>query len=286
MLLTIIVPVFNRQNGFEELLSGLFPQITAGGFEKIVDLVVIDDSSTPPVVIPESGFAIHLHRLKQNSGAPKARELGFQKSSGRFIHFHDSDDGFDEGWLSAIIKELEAMPELDILLTGRNDVGKTGSRYRYQKFFHRYVDQPERIKQRLVYRNCMGPLGGVTFSRRVLEQVDFRRFESCQDWQMYLDAVEYAKVLKSCPEIMYRFNVSGDDRISHNPAKKLIGHLQLSRMTAKKSVFGRNIRLFYLMTCRQHIINKQGVVLAFYKKHRIKFWLNYMLVSVYWRFIK
>lgn len=280
--MSIVIPVFNRQEGLVKLLSSLSQDIDKFTLKKI-ELIIVDDGSTLPVETPDSEFNISLYRLEKNSGAPKAREFGFQKTQGKFIHFHDSDDGFAEGWLANIIKELEATPELDLLLTGRNDIGKTGSRYRSQKFFHRHVDQPERIKQRLVYRNCLGPLGGVTFSRRVLEYVDFKRFASCQDWQMYLDAIEHAKVLKSCPEITYQFNVSGDDRISHNPAKKLIGHLQLSRITANDSIFKRNIRLFYLMTCKQHILNKKGVILTFYKKNRMKCWFNYLLVSLYWR---
>jgi len=282
LLISIVVPVFNRQNGLSELLKSLAKDVDQTYVDKI-EVVVIDDGSTIPIVIPESKFQIVLLRLSQNAGAPKARETGFHKSRGKFVHFHDSDDAFDKGWLMGLVKELESSPEVDILLTARHDISQAGSRYRYQKFFHRHVDQVERVKKRLIYRNCMGPLGGVTFSRKVLEQVNFMRFSSCQDWQMYLDAIDHAKHLKSCPRITYRFNISGDDRISHHPGKKLLGHLQLSRLTARHSVFHRNIRLFYLITCKTHIMNKKGVMLAFYKKNRIKLWFYYILISIYWR---
>lgn len=282
LLLSIIVPVYDRQDGLTKLLKSLEESVDKTTLKKI-ELVIVDDASTVPVVIPNSLFNIALYRLEQNSGAPKAREFGFQKSNGKFIHFHDSDDAFDKHWLNNLLQELEACPELDVLLTGRNDISQTDSRYRYQKFFHSNVNKPERIKKRLVYRNCMGPLGGVTFSRKVLEEVSFKNFSSCQDWQMYLEAINHAKVLKSCPEITYRFNISGDDRISHNPTKKLMGHFQLSRITAKSSIFRRNIRLFYLMTCKQHILNKKGLVLSFYKRNRFKIWFYFILISIYWR---
>ncbi len=264
-------------------MSDLTSAIVSGGYQEPVELIVVDDGSAEPIKIPDFKVAVSLYRLPKNSGAPRARALGFGKSSGEFVHFHDSDDGFGEGWLAGIIGELQDNPELDVLLTGRNDISREGSRYRYQTFFHRHADQPERIRQRLVYRNCMGPLGGVTFARRVIEQIEFRNFLSCQDWQMYLDAMEHATILKSRADISYCFNVSGDDRISHNPAKKLIGHLQLSRLTAGKSVFGRNIRLFYLMTCKRHIMSKQGVMLFFYRKRRFRLWFCYLLASIYWR---
>jgi len=283
LLLSIVIPVYNRQQSLDYLLSDLVRAVDAVDFEKNIELIIVDDASTIPITIAECELSITLYHLSENSGAPKARQLGFQKSAGKFIHFHDSDDSFDEGWLTRLIKELKTSPELDILLTGRNDISKTGARYRYQKFFHTHVDKPERIKKRLVYRNCMGPLGGVTFSRRALEKVSFKNFSSCQDWQMYLDAIVHAKVLKSCPDITYRFNVSGDDRISHNPRKKLLGHLQLSRLTAKDSIFKRNIRLFYLITCKQHIMNKKGMMLVFYKNNWFKIWFYTVLISIYWR---
>lgn len=280
--MSIVTPVFNRQDGLIKLLKSLEENVDKTTLKKI-ELIIVDDTSTVPVVILNSKFNIALYRLEKNSGAPKAREFGFQKSNGRFVHFHDSDDTFDKNWLNDLLQELEACPELDVLLTGRNDISQTDSRYRYQKFFHTHVDKPERIKKRLVYRNCMGPLGGVTFSRRALEKVSFKNFSSCQDWQMYLDAIVHAKVLKSCPDITYRFNVSGDDRISHNPRKKLLGHLQLSRLTAKDSIFKRNIRLFYLITCKQHIMNKKGMMLVFYKNNWFKIWFYTVLISIYWR---
>lgn len=283
VLLSIIIPVYNRHRSLEKLLSDLSRSMISGCYQNMIELIVVDDGSMPLIKIPDSEITISLYRLAKNSGAPKAREMGFQKSNGKFIHFHDSDDSFDKGWLSALVNELEASPELDILLTGRKDISQTGIFYRYQKFFHRNTDKPDRIKQRLIYRNCMGPLGGVTFSRQVLMQVTFKSLASCQDWQMYLDAIKYAKTLKSRSDIIYQFHVSGNDRISHNPAKKLIGHLQLSRLTANDSIFSNNIRLFYLMTCRQHILNKKGIIHRFYKKKRIKFWFNFLLISIYWR---
>lgn len=169
------------------------------------------------------------------------------------------------------------------MITGRVDHDNDGEKARSQKYFHKQVNYPEKIQSRLVYRNCMGPLGGVTFSRRVLNKVDFKRFSSCQDWQMYIDAIQYAKLLSSRPDIQFIFDKTGNDRISGNARKKILGHLQLAEITARNSLFKNNIRLFYLYTCKKHIFNKGGGVLQFYKKNRLTIIFNYILISVYWR---
>ena len=246
-------------------------------------MIVIDDASEVPMIINESSFNISLHRNNKNSGAPFSRKKGFLLSKGNFIHFHDSDDLMTENWLFEVMQTINNKPEIDLLMTARLDQGHKGQRYRKQKYFHEQVNHPKKIKSRLVYRNCMGPLGGVTFSHRVLEQIDFKAFSSCQDWQMYIDAIKHSKVLYACPDIHFIFNKTGDDRISGDARKKILGHLQLAKVTKQESPFNNNIRLFYLYTCKQHIFNKGGGILRFYKKNRIKILWNYLRISLYWR---
>lgn len=281
IILSIIVPVYNRQEGVLSLLDSL--KVNSCQRLKEIEVIIVDDGSIENIVIPEHAFSISVHRMEINSGAPKAREYGFQRSIGKFVHFHDSDDSFGKDWLCELFKVFECSPELDILLTARYDVTKVSAKYRYQKFFHHHVNHIEKIRKRLVYRNCLGPLGGVIFSRRVVKLISFKSLSSCQDWQMYLEAMKYAKHLKSSPHLIYNFNIAGSDRISHDPRKKLLGHLQLSRLTAKHSLFNSKIRYFYLLTCRKHIISNKGSMMVYYKVHRIEMWFYFLLISVYWR---
>lgn len=281
--LSLIVPVFCRQDSLDLLLNTLTSAIDRENLEKSVEVIVIDDCSNIQIVVPKVSFSLFLIRNVTNSGAPYSRQQGFEISQGKFIHFHDSDDSISDIWLSNVIQELTNNSQLDLLTTARLDKEKNSSKYKYQKYFHRYITQPNKIQSRLVYRNCMGPLGGVTFSRRTLEKIDFKSLSSCQDWQMYIEAIQHAKLLVSRPDIKFIFNKMGDDRISHNPRKKILGHLQLAKITGKKSLFGRNIRLFYLYTCKQHIYNKGGSILKFYKKNRLSIFVTFLVVSVYWR---
>jgi len=248
-----------------------------------VSVIVVDDDSSESYSFVEQHEFIDLIKNNKNLGAPLSRYKGFEFTNSKFIHFHDSDDSISVYWLREIIDALEKNPTADILLTARSDVDNNQSIYKVQKFFDRYCTNKNRVKNRLVYRNCMGPLGGVTFSRRGLDQVQFKNFASCQDWQMYIDAIKQSRVLISRPDIRFIFNKTGDDRISHNPRKKILGHLQLAKITGPKSPFGRNIRLFYLYTCKQHVFNKGGQILTLYKKNRFSIFAIFLVISVYWR---
>jgi len=283
LILSIIIPVYNRQDSLEHLLSVLSKSILDAAFEQQVEVIVIDDYSSAAVYLPEFPFPVTLKKNQKNRGAPYSRQRGFELSQARHIHFHDSDDSITENWLYEVVQQLSNQPEIDLLMTGRTDQDIDGENFRSQKYFHKQVLHTDKVQSRLVYRNCMGPLGGVTFSRQVLEKIEFKNFASCQDWQMYIDAIEYAEVLSSRPDIKFIFNKTGDDRISYHPRKKILGHLQLATITAKNSVFKRNIRLFYLYTCKQHIYNKGGAILKFYKRNRLGIVLNFLIVSIYWR---
>ena len=282
-LLSIVIPVHNRQVELNRLIKILLTSINDSDKRRNIELIIVDDNSSEPIIIDKEPDNYTLIKNSENKGAPYSREKGLNHATGKFIHFHDSDDFISESWLDEIINEIQLNPDLDLLITGRTDVESSREIFCYQKYFHEHVKYLEKIQSRLIYRNCLGPLGGVTFSRRVLEQIEFKRFASCQDWQMYLEAIKHARVLISRPDIKFIFNKTGDDRISHNPRKKILGHLQLAKITNKQSVFDRNIRLFYLYTCKQHIYNKGGAILRFYKKNRIKIFVTFLMVSLYWR---
>ncbi|HHL18944.1 MAG TPA: glycosyltransferase family 2 protein [Thiothrix sp.] len=286
ILLSIVIPVYNRQTGIENLLNSLVQSSAYQDYQENIEVIVIDDASTVAITLPSLPIShLVLSRHTENGGAPKSRARGFKLSHGEFVHFHDSDDAFSAQWLANVVELLTHRRDIDVLLTARYDIDKDNiPRYKVQKFFHKNSHNIDKIKKRLLYRNCMGPLGGVTFSRKVIESITFRNLASCQDWQMYLDVMCHAKVLVSKPTITYHFFVGGDDRISHNSLKKILGFLQLSKVTAKKSLFGKDIRFFYLYTCKMHLMKKDGLIKNFYKKHQVIVFVYFILITLYWRF--
>ena len=282
--LSIVIPVYNRQEGLNNLLTELSKSVLTGGFNDQIEVIVVDDGSDESIGLSgDLPFPVQLVRNNKNSGAPYSRKKGYQLSKGMFVHFHDSDDSITDQWLSDVLDELKDNSEIDLLLTGRLVYEDGACKDHYQKFCHQHANQVHKIAYRLVYQNCIGPLGGVTFSRKVLEKVTFKQLSACQDWQMYLDVIDSSTVFDSLPDTYFIFNKTGADRISHNPRKKILGHLQLARITANKSIIKKNIRLFYLYACKQQVFTKGGSMLRFYKRKYPKIIIIYLLVNTYWR---
>ena len=157
-LLSIIIPVYNRQDLLDRLINDLQNSITDHDLSDYLEIIIIDDSSPSLIKLIESQFNFILKRNADNFGAPVSRKLGFRISHGKFIHFHDSDDSIDSKWLVSLVDLLKKNPEIDVLLSARVDTFRQGIVFRVQKYFDKYHDDIAKIRKRLIYRNCMGPL--------------------------------------------------------------------------------------------------------------------------------
>lgn len=284
-ILSIIIPVYNRQKTFDRLSASLEKAILFADALLDVEIIVVDDHSKEPVSISCLPDQTKLIRNDRNQGAPFSRQKGFKYSRGEFIHFHDSDDFFHIDWIDKIISAFRQDQMIDILVTGRAVIDDNGKRrFVYQKFLDAQAGNLQRIHKRLVYRNCLGPLGGVTFTRRVVQEMTFKSLASCQDWHMYIECLPSVKRIASRPDILFYFNTASIDRISKSPRKKLLGHLQLSRTTMTTSFFGKSLRLFYLMTWRVYLKEmKTCGIRNFYKNNYFNLWVCYCVISLYWR---
>lgn len=121
-LLSFIVPIYNNEEFVVACLSSLFDQITDD-----IEVVIIDDGSGDASAALISQFLAlrqHPHSkfiTQANGGVAKARNVGLQHVSGRYVAFLDGDDLLSSNYL-AILRPL--------LLTGRDDLID----FNYQKF--------------------------------------------------------------------------------------------------------------------------------------------------------
>ena len=106
MYFSIIIPVYNRPDEMEELLSSLEQQTYPASFE----VVVVEDGSTI-----KSDEVIHRHSQKlrisyynkENSGPGDSRNFGMQHAKGSYFIIFDSDCIVPKQYLSEVQMALE-----------------------------------------------------------------------------------------------------------------------------------------------------------------------------------
>ena len=280
--LSIIIPSFNRQGLLEQLITTIDQQNQEVENSR-VELIVVDDGSVKALKQPNQKITIPLKwiRLEKNMGAPYARKVGFQHSSGKYIHFHDSDDSILTGWLAATIKCIKVNPTLDFLIGARTLNSFGCENIVRQVYVKKFASKISKIRHRLQYNNCLGPLGGLTFSRRSVNKMRFGDLPSCQDWDMYLDALDFDTHIVVTEKSVFIKNDYCDGQISQSCRKKLRGFMMLGRkhktINGKKSI----VRLFSVHSVIHRFRDKTNIHLKkFLKKNKLKIYISFMIIEL------
>ncbi|MGP1545794.1 MAG: glycosyltransferase [Prevotella intermedia] len=108
MKYSIIVPVFNRPDEVDELLSSLLNQIFTD-----FEVLIVEDGSQKPCdeVCNKYADRLDLHYfMKPNSGPGQSRNYGAERAKGEYLLILDSDVVLPKGYLNAIEEELKREP--------------------------------------------------------------------------------------------------------------------------------------------------------------------------------
>lgn len=107
MLLSLIIPVYNRPDEIEELLQSLTVQTFKNKFE----IVIIEDGSTincRDVVTAFNDRLFISYYFKENSGPGDSRNYGMKRAQGDYFIILDSDCIIPPGYMQSVHQNLEA----------------------------------------------------------------------------------------------------------------------------------------------------------------------------------
>ena len=280
-LLSIIVPSYNRQDLLHQLITKIDQQDQEIDDSR-VELIVVDDGSVKALKQPKQPIKVPVKwiRFEKNMGAPYARKVGFQHSSGQFIHFHDSDDNISETWLNRIIKYLINNKDLDFLITSRKVISERKTLIKKQVLLSKIASQPYKIQHRLLFENCLGPLGGLTFSRLAVSKMRFNNLPSCQDWDMYLDGINDTSQVHYDWNNSFIKNDTHKDQISKNVRKKLLGVFRLARIHRLYQNNKVTKRLFFIHQLPKKIRQEHRLLQKFYQKKLLKIVISFQFINM------
>lgn len=116
MILSIIIPCYNKKNEIQRTLDSVFGQLTDQ-----CELIVLDDASTDGTdkILAdwfrqgEPKNQVRVAHGQKNRGVAQIRNLGMRLSQGEYIHFLDGDDCLLPGYISNLLAILiEVKPDL------------------------------------------------------------------------------------------------------------------------------------------------------------------------------
>ncbi|MBI5765809.1 glycosyltransferase family 2 protein [Candidatus Falkowbacteria bacterium] len=102
--ISIIIPIYNHAEVIEKCLKSIFEQ-TFKDFE----VIVVNDGSTDNLLLVMRPWLTKIKFFnRQNSGAPSARNFGFEQSIGEYLLFCDADVIMKPDMLEKMYDKLQA----------------------------------------------------------------------------------------------------------------------------------------------------------------------------------
>lgn len=115
--ISVIIPVYN----VEQYLSRCCDSVLGQTYRNI-EVVLVDDGSTDgtPALCDRYAHADDRVRVvhQANAGAGAARNAGLAAAAGDWVMWVDGDDWIEDDWIEGFVRQLEAHPDADAVITG------------------------------------------------------------------------------------------------------------------------------------------------------------------------
>ena len=215
-VISLIIPVYNKDKYLEELLE----QLSAQSFEKF-ECILIDDGSTD-----QSGFICDSYHDRDSrfivwhipkSGVSHARNYGIDRCHGQYITFIDADDLIDKDYVLNLYKCI-SLHSVDIVISGvrkfegsvdniisENVLPYKEGEYRFSDLISEF---PIIQKKTGIYGVCAAKI----FSKSLLGNIRFdERLNLAEDFDFYLKLYERTEVLYVSTSILYYYRIKAEN---------------------------------------------------------------------------
>jgi len=181
--ISIIIPVYNHEDELRDCLKALNAQT-----QKPFEVIIVDDGSDTPIVLPAEahGLETELIRMEKNTGAPKARNTGFKKSTGEYLMFLDADAVLAPDALESLAHTLDAS---DV------DFAYAGFHWGKKIFMSQTFDIEALKKENYIHTSAL-------IKREAFPGFD-ETLTKFQDWDLFLTMAERGKRGRYIPRLLF-----------------------------------------------------------------------------------
>lgn len=161
--ISVIVPAYNRAGQIRRAINSVLAQ-DFGDFE----LVVVDDASTDGTADVARAYRdkrIRVLCLDGNRGSNGARNAGIRAAEGEILCFLDSDDRFLPHKLSAVARNFDDRPGLDVLVDSYVKLTSPRAKRRRIERRNRAIDSTGEFARHLFARRLWKPTSAISVRR-------------------------------------------------------------------------------------------------------------------------
>lgn len=223
-LVSVIIPTHNRSKLLEETLQSVIRQLY-----KNIEIIIVDDGSEDDTKYVVDKYANNINYnityiYQKNQGAQVARNTGFEKSSGEYVSFFDSDDLWKN---TKLLKQVSYLNEHDNIALVFSDCEVMEDNVLLKEtFFDKNAPYRGKVFNKLICSNFI-PSPTPLIRRSALHRV--KNFDeslsktSGQDWDLWLN-IALDNEIDFIDEVLaiYRFH---DTNMTKNMQRRLDGQM-------------------------------------------------------------
>jgi len=224
---SVVMPVFDAGRHLAQALDSVAAQ-TYPDFE----LVIVDDGSTETrtrtlldAAARRPGVTVH---RTENRGPAHARNLAVERARADLILPLDADDYLDARFLEKTVPLLDADARLGVVYTWVGLVGEHHGVWRTGDFTLQALLTRCTIHVASLYRRKLwADAGGY----------DPRFVESCEDWDLWLGAVERGWRGQCVPEVLVYYRRGGTSRERHSRTPGISARLMRTIVAKHRALY-------------------------------------------------
>lgn len=212
-LISIIIPTYNNEKYISKTLESLLNQ----SYKKL-EIIIVDDGSNDNTQSIVKEYLKKDSRIKyyyqKNSGAPRARNHGFEKSNGEYIIYFDSDDEMLPDGVKDLY-ECASLKDYDITI-GNFYHHKNGHNIRHKQndyFLSSIVDKSNSPSCNIESLYYLSPVPCNKLFKKsylVRNYIYFTDLKIGQDLNFYLKALSYEPKVGVMVKDVFRKNIVSD----------------------------------------------------------------------------
>jgi glycosyltransferase involved in cell wall biosynthesis len=161
-VISVVITTKNRISLLPRAIESVLEQTWSA-----LELIVVDDGSDTPVVLPTTDSRVRLIRNEVSTGISEARNVGFRAAVGQYFCMLDDDDWFLPEKLERQFEFMQRHPDIDLVFSRVIKRDAEGNNSYYIPLNH--VHTPE---INLLSFNVIHP-SSVLFRREVFETIPF-----------------------------------------------------------------------------------------------------------------
>ena len=253
------MPVYNAEKYLDRSIKSIINQ----GFDNWI-LWAIDDGSTD-----RSGAILDAYELEdsrinvihqRNKGVSAARQLGIDKSEGKYCIQVDSDDWVEPDYLSNLVKCAEE--------NNADMVWCDSFRNEEEIWRHECIEEPVEMIGSILKEKCWGTLWNRLIKTDICKLREVRFPQGCKMWEdkaFVISVLVYCNKIVHCKKCLYHYTTNNENSLLHRQfnenmqedLKKAINQIESVLENRGFTQFSKELNKMKLMAIKEYVDDKR-----------------------------